>query len=238
MPSLFAASEDKYYEIISSAEAWQLSESDSSNGNGSLRPTLSALRLRDLLESVTDRYKSLPSFFHRLSFLLSIQVPLIEAYLQRVASSVDAIETLSVGIMRAVPGALGEGAGARLSSGVGGVQRLIKAGLSARWMTGVCQTWSDDVVGSSFLHSLKAEVTLTAHAQFFLEMRQDIQGLSLQHLGTDMREGLRKLQQGGAAGLFDTFTRSFEMLATRADELLVKHVAREVTGELKNYIAK
>lgn len=137
------AAEDKYFEIISSAEAWQLSDSDAVT---SIRPTLSAIRLRDLLESVTDRYKPLPSFFQRLSFLLTIQVPLLDAYLQRIASSVDAIETLSVGIMRAVPGALGEGAGARLTSGVGGVQRLIKAGLSAKWMAGLCRGWSEDVV--------------------------------------------------------------------------------------------
>lgn len=58
----------------------------------------------------------------------------------------DAIETLSVGIMRAVPGALGEGAGARLTSGVGGVQRLVKAALSARWLGQQCKSWSEDIV--------------------------------------------------------------------------------------------
>lgn len=72
--------------------------------------------------------------------------------------------------------------------------------------------------------------------QFFLEMWQDIKELSLQHLDSEFRDGIQKLRQHDPTGLFDSFTKSFDSLAARSDELLVRHVQREVVGELKPYI--
>lgn len=141
-------SEDKYYEIIGSSDAWQINE-DHTEPSG-MKPTNSAIRVRDLIESVTDRYKPLPLFSYRLAFLISVQTPLIEAYHLRMSSAVDAFETLNIGMLRAVPGALGEGANKRLTAGVGGVQRLVRAGISAKWFASVCKSWGDDVVRKSF----------------------------------------------------------------------------------------
>lgn len=152
--------EDKYYEIIGASDAWLVNEDYS---EGSLKPTNSALRIRDLFDQVTgelsilffciqsdfsnlDRYRPLPDFSYRLAFLLGIQVPLLEAYHLRISSAIDAIETLSIGIMRAVPGALGDSASSRLTAGVPGLQRLLRALVSAKWMSSTCRTWEDDVV--------------------------------------------------------------------------------------------
>jgi hypothetical protein len=157
--------DDRYYEIISAPDAWQICQDYAEVG---LRPTNSALRIRDLVEQVTgeltgsgllflrslltiapaDRYRPLPSFSHRLPFLLNIQLPLLEAYLARIVSAVDAFETLSHGFVRAVavPGTLGETSGGHLTAGVTGLQRLLRAGISSRWMEGVCRGWGDDVV--------------------------------------------------------------------------------------------
>jgi hypothetical protein len=133
--------EDKFYEIISSADAWQLNLDYS---EGSLKPTNSALRVRDLFEQVTGRYRALPLFSYRLAFLLSIQVPLLDAYLSRIQSVVEAIESQQMGIMRAVPGALDN---LRLA-GVSALQRLVRAYVTAKWFAGVLQAWSDELVRS------------------------------------------------------------------------------------------
>lgn len=82
-----------------------------------------------------------------------MQLPLLESYLSRITSSVDAFETLRYGIVRAVtvPGALGEGSGARMTSGITGLSRIVRAGVCARWMEQACKSWADEVVSKSNL---------------------------------------------------------------------------------------
>lgn len=145
---LFEVIDDKFFEIFSSPEAWHINEDYSPPTTNAIRPTNSALRVRDLFEQVTDRYRPLPSFEHRLPFFADIQIPLLDGYMQRISSATDAFETLSFGLMRAVPGNLAgmEGTSARLTNGLNGLQRLIRALVSASWMESTSKEWSEDLV--------------------------------------------------------------------------------------------
>ena len=105
-----------------------------------------------------DRYFPLPHFNQRTRFLLAVQLPILEQYHARIQSSLDAFETLSSTLVRAVPGALGVGFGSgssdsgggadtgRLTRGVDGVQRLCKALLSAKVIEHATENWGEDVV--------------------------------------------------------------------------------------------
>lgn len=143
-----AVIDEKFFEIISSPEAWHINEDYSPPTANALRPTNSALKVRDLFEQVTDRYRALPTFEHRLPFFADIQIPLIDGYIQRISSATDAFETLSFGLMRAVPGNLAgmEASSARLTHGLNGLQRLIRALVSASWTETVLKEWSEDLV--------------------------------------------------------------------------------------------
>jgi RAD50-interacting protein 1 len=71
-------------------------------------------------------------------------------------SSLDAYETLSSSFIRAVPGALAGQAGAgvdnrRLTSGVHGLTRLVKALVSAESIKASMEQWGEDLVGSYLL---------------------------------------------------------------------------------------
>jgi len=139
-----AVVDDKFFEAISAPEAWQVVEDYADAKSGILRPTNSALRVRDLVDQVADRFRPLPSAAHRLRFHRTVQLPLLEAYRARISSALDAFDTLTSGLIRAVPGAMtGDG---RLTAGVSGLQRLVRAGVSARWIAGVCEGWSEDLV--------------------------------------------------------------------------------------------
>ena len=101
----------------------------------------------------TDRYLPLPSLEYRLPFLTTIQLPILTTYHSRISGSLDAFETLSSAFVRAVPGALSgntrSGAHiepARLTAGTTGLDRLLKAYLSASWMLVALQIWADDIV--------------------------------------------------------------------------------------------
>ena len=84
--------------------------------------------------------------------MIEVQVPILELYHTRISESLDAFETLSSYLIRAVPGALtGQATHGRdsknMTSGVEGAQRLVKAYISARWMSSVLATWGEDLVG-------------------------------------------------------------------------------------------
>ena len=102
------------------------------------------------IEGETDRYSPLPSFAQRTRFLIHVQLPILEQYYSRISSSLDAFETLSSALVRAVPGALGvEGTktdSRKLTGGVEGSQRLCKALLSARYVESAMQRWGEEEV--------------------------------------------------------------------------------------------
>lgn len=86
---------------------------------------------------------------------MNIQVDVLEQYLSRISSSLDAFETLSSALVRAVPGALssiamGESSvnveTQRLTTGIEGAQRLCKALLASKYMENALQGWGDSMV--------------------------------------------------------------------------------------------
>lgn len=87
-----------------------------------------------------DRYRPLP-LRHTPPFLLSLHLPLLQSYAARITSALDAFESLSFGLL---PGALGQTTAA--TAGVGGAVRLVRAGVSARWMSEKCADWGEDAV--------------------------------------------------------------------------------------------
>ena len=112
-----------------------------------------------------DRYSPLPHFTQRTRFLISVQLPLLEYYHDRISSSLDAFETFSSVFVRAVPGSLGvslgreEEAGVnvdtkRLTSGVEGVQRLSKALVSAKFLGMAMEAWGEELVRTVLVHDV------------------------------------------------------------------------------------
>lgn len=84
-------------------------------------------------------------------------MPILEQYYDRISASLDAFETFSNALVRAVPGALGVSLGSKeevsvnidtrkLTSGVDGTQRLCKALLSAKFIEAAMEGWGEEVV--------------------------------------------------------------------------------------------
>lgn len=86
-----------------------------------------------------------------------MQLPILDSYQNKLASSLDAFESFSSAFVRAVPGAISVGFGGReeggvsvdyrrLTSGVEGVQRLCKALLSSKYIQKALTGWGEDLV--------------------------------------------------------------------------------------------
>ena len=125
---------------------------DTVGSDNDLRYTVSSRQLKSLVEQVTDRYSPLPNFTQRTRFLVDVQLPLLEGYRSRISSSLDAFESLSSAIVRAVPGALGAASNGdsknrgHPTAGVEGIMRLCKALVSARYISHAMEGWGEDLV--------------------------------------------------------------------------------------------
>ncbi|KAF8744205.1 RINT-1 / TIP-1 family, partial [Rhizoctonia solani] len=220
--------EHQYNEIITSPDAFGFSNDGNEEFQADIRPTNSARRMKALLEQVTERYQPLPHYNQRARFLITVQVPILEAYYARISSSLDAFETLSSSFVRAVPGALagqvGAGVDARkLTSGHEGLQRLLKAYASAFAIKGAMEEWGDSI--------------------FFLELWTEINERSALRAKVDAHPSLPQTVPTSTVEeihgtLFDELISQYSSLVARAEDMIIRHICSEVEGELKGYFAK
>ncbi|KAG8693863.1 hypothetical protein FRC09_010241, partial [Ceratobasidium sp. 395] len=222
--------ERQYNDIIISPDAFAFTNDDGEDSQSELhiKTTNSARRIKALLEQVTERYQPLPHYNQRARFLITVQVPILEAYHGRIMSSLDAFETLSSAFVRAVPGALAGQVGAgvdtrRLTSGHEGLQRLLKAYSSAHAMKGTMQLWGDSI--------------------FFLELWSEINERSTLRAKAEAHPSLPSTSQAQRGEqvhgtLFDELIGQYSSIVTRAEDMIIRHVCSEVETELKPYFAK
>ncbi|SJL05807.1 uncharacterized protein ARMOST_09143 [Armillaria ostoyae] len=203
--------EDQYHEIISTPDAWQIAE--------------------DEVEKQANRYSPLPDFTQRTRFLISVQLPILELYHGRILSSLDAFETLSSALVRAVPGALGVNLGGKedssvnvdtrsLTSGVSGVQRLCKALLSAHYMEISMDAWGEEVFFLELWTEINRRASLRARAQ-------------ADPLLPDPRV---EEDQFGQETIFGELISHYRKLSIRAQDMIVQQVCAEVEGNLRPHL--
>lgn len=223
--------EDQYHEIISTPDAWQIAEDEVEKQASEIRTTNSARRISALVEQVTDRYSPLPDFTQRTRFLISVQLPILELYHGRILSSLDAFETLSSALVRAVPGALGVNLGGKedssvnvdtrsLTSGVSGVQRLCKALLSAHYMEISMDAWGEEVFFLELWTEINRRASLRARAQ-------------ADPLLPDPRV---EEDQFGQETIFGELISHYRKLSIRAQDMIVQQVCAEVEGNLRPHL--
>jgi hypothetical protein len=134
---------ERYRNIRDSSESNELDFD--STGPGTTIPTKGAIRVNDLLETVTDRYKSLSSFSQKLKFLIDIQLAIFDDYYQHLQESYQSYQANST-----IAGKLVQNAGRADDpstdvSGLMGLQRLSKIFGSAEYLERKMSDWSDDI---------------------------------------------------------------------------------------------
>ncbi|KIK99787.1 hypothetical protein PAXRUDRAFT_822405 [Paxillus rubicundulus Ve08.2h10] len=227
--------DDQYHEIISSSDAWLITDDDrhesaesSTSRSSALRATNSARRIKALVEQVTDRYSPLPSFRQRTRFLVHVQLPVLELYHSRISSSLDAFETLSSALVRAVPGALGaEGTKMdtqRLTGGVEGSQRLCKALLSARYIENAMQNWGEEV----FFLELWTEINSRASLRIRAESHPSLPGPDTRH-----HDDLESPEET----IFEELITQYANISSRAEDMLAQQICGECEAALKPYFS-
>ncbi|KXT13983.1 hypothetical protein AC579_8842 [Pseudocercospora musae] len=193
------------------------------------KPSKAALRLNDLLETITERYRDISSYSQRIDFLIDIQIKIFDTYHQRLQDALDAYLSLTSTIGRAVHTGLTKEELAELQ-GVKGLDRICRIFGSADYLERAMRDWSDDV----FFIELWAE----------LDYRHKNRDSGIGHLGNwqeiqqKTSSALGSETDGGLEGaLFDETANSYRRLRARAEKVLVDAIKYDVQNVLKPYSA-
>ena len=218
----------RYHAIVESPEAGTL-DYDSVNSDAT-KPTKAAIRVNDLLETITERYRHLSSFSQKLRFLIDIQIEIFDQYFKRLRSGLDAYLTRTSTIGRTVT-SISKEEQAELH-GAKGLDRLCRVFGSAEYLERAMRDWSDDV----FFIELWGELNFRAkhHDRVGRNVGswQEIQQKTSSALGsTDNNENTGVLE----GALFDETAGNYHQLRVRSENILIETLTHNIRQTLKSY---
>ncbi|TKX24612.1 putative protein transport protein tip20 [Elsinoe australis] len=190
------------------------------------KPTKAAIRVNDLLETITDRYRPLASFHQKMKFLIDIQIAIFDRFHGRLHEGLEAYLTRTSTVGRTVHG-VGQGDGADLT-GTKGLDRLCRVYGSAEYLEKAMRDWSEDV----FFLDLWEEL------QYRSQNRDQIKGDLT--MGEITAKTSAAATQGGVSdevqgALFDETAASYRRLRTRSEQVILDTVTYDLRGALRPY---
>lgn len=214
------------YDAIISDRNTGLLDYDSVDGSVT-KPTKAAIRVNDLLETITDRYRPLTSFNQKIKFLIDIQIAVFDRFHSRLNEGLEAYLTRSSTVARTVHGV--SNADSAEISGVKGLDRLCRVFGSAEYLEKAMSDWSEDVFFLDLWDELQYRSQNPGSWKGDLSMR-DIQTKTSASVGADA-EGQDELQ----GALFDETGASYHRLRVRSEQTLVETLNYDIRNALRSY---
>lgn len=213
----------RYHKIVESAESFEI-DYDSVE-NAATKPTYAAIRVNDLLETITDRYRPLMAFSQKIQFLIDIQIAVFDQFHNRLRDSLSAYLTLTSSIGRNLQGASKE-TQAELQ-GIGGLERLCRVYGSAEYLEKKMEDWSDDVFFIELWDELQDGARRNASAS-------NLAGpMSVEHVAE--RTSSVVGSDADTGGLFDETAGAFRKLRLRTEDVLQDRLIATVRETLRPY---
>lgn len=146
---------ERFEGIMNSADARKIDYDY--GGPGKTKPTFGAVRITDLLRSVTGQYERVRRFSHRLRFLIDIQVAILDDFHDRLRGSLELYYSLTSTVGRTLHGATPE----QLASleGTGALETLCKVYGSADQVANTLEDWSNEEFFVVFWEELQARAS-------------------------------------------------------------------------------
>lgn len=212
----------RYQNIIDLPESSEI-DYDSVD-SGATKPTYAAIRVNDLLETITDRYRPLTSFSQKLRFLIDIQITIFDRFHARLHDSLEAYLTITSAIARTVQGVSRE-AQAELQ-GLGGLERLCRVYGSAEYLEKKMRDWSDDI--------------------FFLDLWDELQDRARKNTGKNLagplsvedvaeRTSSAVGSEEDTGALFDETAGAYRRLRIRSEGIMQEMLIHSIREYLRPY---
>ncbi|KAI9797971.1 MAG: hypothetical protein M1833_005027 [Piccolia ochrophora] len=188
------------------------------------KPTKAAIRVNDLLETITDRYRPLTSFSQKLRFLIDIQIAIFDKFHNRLHSGLEAYHAATSTVARAVQGVSRDDKAS--VQGVSGLQRLCRIYGSAEYLEKAMSDWSDDVFFLELWEELQERVRGNTGGNVAGPMSiSDVAERTSSAVGTDEDSG----------ALFDETAGAYQTLRLRTEEVIIDSLVGNARESLRPY---
>ncbi|KAH6647261.1 RINT-1 family protein [Truncatella angustata] len=131
---------ERFHTILNAPDARQIDYDYS--GKGKMKPTYGAVRVMDLLKSVTAQYKRIQRLPHKVRFLIDIQQEILDSYHARLVDSLEAYATLTSNIARTLQGVSKDQLAAL--EGTGAFETLCKVLGSSDHVINTLKAWGNE----------------------------------------------------------------------------------------------
>ncbi|KAL9096433.1 MAG: hypothetical protein Q9165_001430 [Trypethelium subeluteriae] len=211
------------YEAIIETPDSGLLDYDSVEPN-TTKPTAAAIRVNDLLETITDRYRPLSSFQQKLRFLIDIQINIFDRFHARLNDGLEAYLTLTTTVGRSVSGISREDQDEL--KGVKGLDRLCRVYGSADYLERAMRDWSDDIFFLELWDELQDRARGRTNKTIAVDMTiQDVAQRTSSAVGKDEDTG----------ALFDETANAYRRLRVRTEGIIIEALTRSVREALRPY---
>lgn len=217
---------ERYKGIMATPDAGQIDYEY--NGPGKTKPTYGAVRVTDLLRSVTTQYERVRRFSHKLRFLIEIQLEILDSYHDRLNGSLGAYKAMTSTAGKMVYGATKEQLAALEGTGV--FETLCKVFGSTDHVVNALKDWSNEEFFVELWDRLQARATKSDDQSNLAGgmSHDEVKGRTSQTVGTG--------EDGGI--LFDETIKAYTERRTAAQDLLTEAVIRSHADAFRAYIQR
>ncbi|KKZ65973.1 hypothetical protein EMCG_08267 [[Emmonsia] crescens] len=219
----------RYQDIIESADSGEI-DYDGVEPSAT-KPTKAAIRVNDLLETITERYRPLSSFSQKLRFLIDIQITIFDQFHERLRSGLEAYLAMTSTIGRTVQGSAGADASLE---GVAGLERLCRIYGSAEYLERKMQDWSDDVFFLELWSELQDRVKQNSRTG-----RPVAGPMSVSDVAARTSSAVANNNENGEntteGALFDEIASAYRGLKTRSEAIIISTMISSAQSALRPY---
>ncbi|KAI1869738.1 uncharacterized protein JN550_005719 [Neoarthrinium moseri] len=216
---------ERFHTILNSPDARNIDYDYS--GAGKMKPTYGAVRVTDLLKSVTTQYQRVRRLPHQVRFLIDIQQEILDQYHSRLLDSLQAYSTLTSTSARLLQGVSNEQLAAL--EGTGAFETLCKVLGSADHIVNTLKAWGNEDFFMILWESLKTRVKQVD------DQTNVVGGMSYDHVKDSTSS---EIDSDGSGSIFDETINVYSKRKESAQSLLVNALADSHYTAIRPYLSK
>ncbi|KIW40541.1 uncharacterized protein PV06_07727 [Exophiala oligosperma] len=194
------------------------------------KPTKGAIRVNDLLETITDRYRGLASFSQRMKFLLEIQLSIFDDYHNHLHGALQAYLVSSH-----TAGRLLQGQTESHAFGLKGLESLAKIYGSAEFLQRKMSDWSDDVFFLELWDELQYRAKANSNGDASVGSGLNVDEVAARTSDSIKSTGLDGDADTDGSGLFDQTALAYRRLRERSEEEILRVFDVNLKGAIDAY---
>ncbi|KAJ9486797.1 hypothetical protein VN97_g6543 [Penicillium thymicola] len=195
------------------------------------KPTKAAIRVNDLLETITERYQPLSSFSQKLRFLIDIQITIFDQFHERLYSALEAYLAMTSTLGRTVQGADGQAS----VEGVAGLERLCRVFGSAEYLEKKMEDWSNDVFFVELWSELQDRVRQNRDSGRNVAGTMSVAEVASRTSPAVANNNGAHTATSSDGALFDETASAYRRLRLRSETIITSTLSSNILTALKPY---